>query len=85
LTIVQKGGPTPDSITAVGNLVKYGFSPLDQTADLDTAKLHWNSVISTLGAKYMCLDFKIFFLMAQLDYFEYMCMLLVLFLIYIQE
>ncbi len=29
-----------------------------QTADLDTAKLHWNSVVSTENAQYMCLDIK---------------------------
>jgi hypothetical protein len=27
-------------------------------ADIDTAKIHWNSVVSTPNAKYMCLDIK---------------------------
>ncbi len=72
-------------ITAGGNLIKYKSSPSVPTADLDTAKLHWNSMISTKGAKYMCLDIKNFYLMAKLEYFEYMQMPLVLFPIWIQN
>ncbi len=34
----------------------------------------WNSVLSTPGAKYMCLDIKIFYLTATLDQYEYMKM-----------
>jgi len=37
--------------------------------DLTTLKLLWNSVLSTDGAKYMCLDIKKFYLTAALDYF----------------
>jgi hypothetical protein len=54
-------------------------------ADLDTTKLHWNSVISTRRAKYMCLDIKNFHLTAKLDYYEYIRMPLSLFPIWIQE
>jgi hypothetical protein len=43
-----------------------------RTADLDTAKLYWNSMISTKRAKYICLDIKNIYLTARLDYFEYM-------------
>jgi hypothetical protein len=43
------------------------------------AKLHWNNVISTPGARYMCLDIKNFYLTACLKYFEYMQMPLTLF------
>ncbi len=68
-----------------GNLVKYESSPLVRTVDLDTAKLHWKSVISTKNAKYMCLDINIFYLTARLDYFEYMRMPLSLFPLWIQE
>ena len=75
----QKEDPNRIRITAGGNLVKYESSPSVRTADLDTAKLHWNSVISTPGAKYMCLDIKNFYLTAKLDYFEYMRMPLSLF------
>ena len=37
-----------------------------------TSKLLWNSMLSTEGAKYMCLDSKNFYLTAALDYYEYM-------------
>jgi hypothetical protein len=39
----------------------------------------WNSILSTKGAKFMCLDIKIFYLTAPLDCFEYMKMPLSLF------
>ncbi len=66
-------------ITVGGNLITYESSPSVCTADLDTAKLHWNSVVSTPGGRYMCLDIKKFYLTAKLDYFEYMKMPLDLF------
>jgi hypothetical protein len=39
----------------------------------------WNSVLSTEGAKYMCLDIKKFYLTAPLDRFEYIKMPIALF------
>jgi hypothetical protein len=39
----------------------------------------WNSVLSTEGAKYMCLDITNFYLLAPLDRYEYMKMPLTLF------
>jgi hypothetical protein len=39
----------------------------------------WNSILSTKGAKFMCLDIKNFYLTAPLDHFEYMKMPLSLF------
>jgi hypothetical protein len=39
----------------------------------------WNSILSTEGAKYMCLDIKNFYLNAHLDRFEYMKIPLALF------
>ncbi len=75
----QKEDPHRIRITAGGNLITYESSPSVRTADLDTAKLHWNSVVSTVGAKYMCLDIKNFYLTAKLDSFEYMQMPLDLF------
>ncbi len=82
---LQKEDPQRICITAEGNLIIYALSPSICTADLDTAKLHWNSVISTKGAKYMCLDTKMFYLTAKLEYFKYMHMPLELFPIWIQE
>ena len=46
----QKEDPHQICITAGGNLITYELSPSLHTADLDMAKLHWNSVISTKGA-----------------------------------
>jgi hypothetical protein len=56
----------------MGNLVKYNGELSVRTADINTAKMHWNSVISTKTAKYMCLDTFFFYLTAALEYSEYM-------------
>jgi hypothetical protein len=66
-------------ITAGGNLINYPGELTTKTADLTTSKLMWNSILSTKGAKFMCLDIKNFYLTAPLDCFEYMKMLLSLF------
>ncbi len=42
------------------------------TADITTSKLHWNIVLSTLQAKYMCLNLKNFLLSVPLDRYKYM-------------
>ena len=56
------------------NLIKgcYPGELTTRTADLTTSKLHWNSVLSTQCAKYMCLDIKLFYLSAPLNQYEYM-------------
>ena len=54
-------------ITAGGNLINYPGKLTTQTADIITPKLHWNSVLSTQKAKYMCLDLKKIYLSAPLD------------------
>jgi hypothetical protein len=56
----QKEDPHRICITAGGNLINYKGNASVRTADLDTAKLHWNSVVSTKDARYMCLDIKFF-------------------------
>ena len=58
---------------------------LVKTADINTAKLHWNSVISTDNAQYMCLDIGNFYLTAALEYYKYMKIPLALFPIWIIE
>ncbi len=75
----QKLNPHQIRITARGNLINYPGELTTRTANLTTSKLMWNSVLSTKGAKYMCLDIKNFYLTAPLDWFEYMKMLLSLF------
>jgi hypothetical protein len=81
----QKEDPHRICITAGSNFITYASSPSIRTAELDTEKLHWNSVISTKGANYMCLDIKKIYLTAKLEYFEYMRMPLELFPIWVQE
>ncbi len=44
----------------MGNLVSYEGELSVRTADINTAKIHWNSVISNRKAKYMCLDIIFF-------------------------
>jgi hypothetical protein len=75
----QKADPHRIQITAGGNLINYPGKLSTLTADLTTSKLMWNSVLSTEGAKYMCLDIKTFYLSAPLDQFEYMKMPIALF------
>ena len=45
---------------------------MTRTADLTTSKILWNSIISTINAKYMCVDIKQFYLCTLLDKLEYM-------------
>ena len=78
----QKEDPYRIQITAGGNFLKYEGNASVQTAGLDKAKMHWNSVISTKGATYMCLDMENFYLTAKLEYFEHMKMPLSLFLLW---
>ena len=47
--------------------------------NLTTSKLMWNSILSTQGAKYMCLVINIFYLTVPLDQYEYMKMPIALF------
>jgi hypothetical protein len=49
-------------LTVGGNLIQYPGDDSTISADLNTSKCLWNRTISTEGAKYMCLDVKIFYL-----------------------
>jgi hypothetical protein len=68
----QKYDPHRIRITVGGNLINYNGDASVCTANLDTAKLHWNSVVSTENARYMCLDIKKNYLTAALEYFKHM-------------
>jgi hypothetical protein len=68
----QKADPNRIQITAGGNLINYPGKLTTQTANITTAKLLWNSMLSTPRAKYMTLDIKNFYLSALLDRFKYM-------------
>jgi len=75
----QKEDPNRIRIAVGGNLITYQGNTSTRTANLTTSKLLWNSVLSTEGARYMCLDIKNFYLTAALDYYEYMKIPLALF------
>ena len=68
----QKADPNRNQITAGGNLINYPGKLTTRTVDITTSKLHWNSILSTPDAKYMCLDIKNFYLLAPLDRYKYM-------------
>ena len=70
----QKKDPNRVRITAGGNLIDYPYELTTRTADLPTSKILWNSVISTPGARYMCIDIKNMYLATPMDRYEYMRM-----------
>jgi hypothetical protein len=59
-------------LTVGGNLIKYDSDVSTRSPDLTTSKYLWNSVISTVGAKYMCLDVKKIYLGTPMIFFEYL-------------
>ena len=81
----QKEDPNSIRITAGWNLIQYKTELSFKTADITTAKLHWNSVISTEDEQYMCLNLSLFYLSAALKYYEYMKISLALFSTWIIE
>ncbi len=54
----QEEDPNRIQIMRMGSLVSYKGELLVHTADINTAKINWNSVISDKKAKYMCLAIK---------------------------
>jgi hypothetical protein len=60
----QKADPNQIRITASENLINYPGELTTWTADITTAKLLWNSMLSMPGAKYMTLDIKNFYLVS---------------------
>ena len=57
----QKEDPNCIRIAVGGNLITYKGNTLTRTANLTTSKLLRNSVLSTDGAQYMCLDINNFY------------------------
>jgi hypothetical protein len=70
----QKDDQNCIHITAIGNLITYNGELSVRMADMNTTKLHRNSVVNTPHAKYMCLDIKHLYLTAALKYFKNMKM-----------
>jgi hypothetical protein len=54
----QKEDPYRIWMTTGGDSINYESNASVQTADLDTTKIHSNSVVSTPLARYMCLNIK---------------------------
>jgi hypothetical protein len=75
----EKKDPYRTRITMGGNLVNYPNDCGTPTADLLTIKLMFNSIISTLNAKFMTIDIKDFYLMTPMDWHKYFRMKLELF------
>jgi hypothetical protein len=59
-------------LTVGGDQIEYPGDKSTRTAGLTTAKILINSVISTLGAKFLVIDIKYFYLNTPLGRFEYM-------------
>jgi hypothetical protein len=70
----QMEDPHQIRITAGGNLMNYPGELTTCTANMTTAKLHWNSILNTPKARYMCLNIGNFYLTAMLDCYKYMKM-----------
>jgi hypothetical protein len=81
----QKKAPNWICIAVGRNLITYKGDTSTCTANLTTSKLLWNSILSTEGARYMCLDLKKLYLTVAIDYNEYMEMPLALFLEWIKK
>ena len=61
-------------ITVEGNLIDYPGEVRIETADLRTSNSHWNTMIPTPGAKYMCADVKTIYFNMRMERYEYMQM-----------
>jgi hypothetical protein len=59
-------------LTEGGDKIEYPGDKSTRTAGLTTAKILINSVISTLGAKFLVIDINFFYLNTPLGRFEYM-------------
>jgi hypothetical protein len=68
----QKEEQERTRLTAGGNLIDYPGDCSTKTAGLTTAKLLFNSTISTPQARVMCLDVKNFYLNTPMQRYEYM-------------
>ncbi len=75
----QKDDPNRVRITVGGNLINYPYELTTRTADIVSAKIMWNSVVSTPGAKFGGANINNMYLETPLDQYEYMQMPLSLF------
>jgi hypothetical protein len=70
----QKDDPNQVHITVGSNLINYPYKLTTRTANMVSAKIMWNSVISTPGAKFGGKDIKNMYLKTPLNWYKYMQM-----------
>ena len=70
----QKKETHRTQLTVGGNLIEYPDNVSTSTADLTTAKILLNSVVSTPNAKFIVSDLKDFYLNTEMKRYEYMRM-----------
>ena len=63
----QKADSNRVRITAGVNIIKYAGDLTTKTADLTTANMLWNSMISTEGARFSGLDIGDFYIETHMD------------------
>jgi len=68
----KKADPYRIRLTVGGNLIDFPGPITSTTAELTTAKLLWNSVLSTLNARFLCLDVENYYLCTPMKSLEYM-------------
>ena len=68
----EKSDPYQTRLAVGGNLISYPGDCGTPTVDLLTVKLLLNSIISTVGAKFMTIDIKDFYLNTPMARYEYM-------------
>eukprot|EP00957_Ditylum_brightwellii_P175481 13360035-Ditylum_brightwellii.AAC.1 len=68
----QKADPNQARLVVGGDQVEYPFNVSTPTADLATAKILMNSVISTKCAKFWTMDIKNFYLNTPMKRYKYM-------------
>jgi hypothetical protein len=67
----EKSEPYQTRITAGGNKIDYTGNVTTHTSSMETIKIHWNSVVSTPGAKYCTADILNMYLCSLLPGSEY--------------
>ena len=65
--IIQKKETHRTKLTAGGNNIYYPGEVRTTTSDLTAMKLYINSAISDIKLRYMCMDFKYFYLNNRMD------------------
>eukprot|EP00978_Attheya_sp_CCMP212_P037217 scaffold173970_cov26-Attheya_sp.AAC.1 len=68
----QKTEPNRTRLTVGGNLIDYPGDVSTATADTTTAKILFNSVVSTKNAKFACFDIKNYYLGTPLEHHKFM-------------